>query len=139
MSVQKVVFWSASFIEGKQIGARLDVSGCQILFERLRDSAFMFRWYPCTLLSLSIQAARTALVGVKGNPFQFSFWLQGFDRFDLSFCPSKMGYGWHRLLDVCQPSMFWNKVYFCFRKAFFEPFSETEVTSIVLPGGLLGD
>lgn len=123
MSVQEIAFWGALFVGEERDGACFFVSGYQVLFERLRDSAFVFRWYPCTLFSLSVQ---TALAGFEKNPFQFSFWLRGFERFDLSFCPSRTGYGWHRLLDVCQPNMLLNGVYFCFRKAFFEPFSGIE-------------
>lgn len=115
MSVQKIAFWIASFMSEERDGVCLDGSGFQVLFERHPCSAFVFRWYPYTLLSLSV---RTAMAGFERDPFQFSVWLDGAERFGLSFCPRRTNYGWHRLLDLCQPNLFGNSVYFCFQKAF---------------------
>lgn len=110
-------FWGASFIIVEWGGVRSDVSGYQILFERLRDSAFIFRWYPCMLIGLTVRAG---LDDFGRMPFLFSSWVEGFERFDLSFCPTRASYGWQRLLDICHPNLFRNEVYPCFQKAFSE-------------------
>lgn len=108
-------FWGAAFIIVEWGGARFDGSGYQVLFERLRDSAFVFRWYPCVLFGLTVRAWLDNFGSVS---FQFSSWVEGFERFDLSFRPTRTSYGWQRLLDICQPNLLRNEIHPCFQKAF---------------------
>lgn len=129
--IRKIEFWVASFIGDERDGVRHSVKGYQVVFERARDSAFVFRRHSYPLIGLVVREAAGSFGSIV---FRFVSWVEAYERFHMSFYPSKVQASssfseesspWIKLLDVCQPNMFVKDLFFLSQKAFSRPIGKT--------------